>query len=612
MSNREKSSGPKMFGGRSISTERAKDFKASFYKLMNYLHPYRFRLIIAIIFAIGSTIFTIVGPKILGEVITVLANGLIAKMSNTGSIDFEKILQIVLLLFTLYCISTLFSFIQGTLTAGVAQKVTYQLRKTISEKINRLPLKYFDTQTHGEILSKITNDVDTISSSLTQSLSQLINASVSMIGVLVMMISISWQMTLLALCIIPISLFLLTNVMKRSQKYFTQQQEYLGDLNGHIEEMYGGHTVIKAFNGEEASIQTFTQHNNKLYTTAWKSQFISGLMQPITNFVGNLGYVGVCMAGGYFAFQRVISIGDIQSFISYMRSFNQQITQTAQITNVLQSTMAATERVFEFLDESEEIAETISPISANNIQGTVSFENVHFGYNEDKIIINNFSAYIAAGKKVAIVGPTGAGKTTIIKLLMRFYELNSGNIYIDDLNITDFKRSDLRKLFGVVLQDAWLFNGSIMDNIRYGNIHASDEEVLEAANTAYVDHFIRTLDHSYETIIDEESSNISHGQKQLLTIARAFLANPKILILDEATSSVDTRTEILIQKGIAKLLEGRTSFIIAHRLSTIRDADIILVMNEGDIVEVGNHEELLNAQGFYAKLYQSQFENTEQ
>ena len=615
MSNRQQSRGPRPFGGgggRSMSTERAKDFKGSFRKLLNYLKPYQFRLLLSIVFSIGSTIFAIVGPKVLGEVFTVLGNGIMSKISNTGGIDFTRILQIITTLGCLYLISALFSYIQGTLTAGVAQKVSYQLRKTISEKINRLPLKFFDTQTHGEILSRITNDVDTVSSSLTQSLSQIISSAVTIVGILVMMISISWQMTLLALAIVPLSLLMLLTIIKRSQKYFAKQQEHLGELNGHIEEMYGGHTVIKAFNGEEESIHTFSQYNEKLYTTAWRSQFMSGLMQPITVFVGNLGYVGVCMLGGYYAYRNVISIGDIQSFISYMRSFTQPITQTAQITNVLQSTMAAAERVFEFLDEPEEVAETTTPASTENIQGTVSFENVHFGYNEDKIVINDFSAYIDTGKRVAIVGPTGAGKTTIIKLLMRFYELNSGSIYIDGIDITDFRRNDLRKLFGVVLQDAWLFNGTIMDNIRYGNIEASDEEVMVAADTAYVDHFIRTLDHGYETVIDEESTNISHGQKQLLTIARAFLANPKILILDEATSSVDTRTEILIQKGIAKLLENRTSFIIAHRLSTIRDADIILVMNEGDIVEVGNHQDLLQAGGFYAQLYQSQFENTEE
>ena len=613
MSNKQRqSNGPRMFGGRSMSTERAKDFKGSLRKLLNYLKPHQLRLLFAIAFAIGSTVFTIVGPKILGEVFTTLAGGIMAKITNTGGIDFPRILEIITLLIILYMISALFSYIQGTLTAGVSQKVTYQLRKAISEKINRLPLKFFDTQTHGEILSRITNDIDTISSSLSQSLSQIISASVTIVGILVMMISISWQMTLLALCIVPVSLVLITSVIKRSQGFFVKQQEYLGNLNGHIEEMYSGHTVIKAFNGEEKSIQTFSEYNNQLYTTAWKSQFMSGLMQPITNFVGNLGYVGVCILGGYFAFRNIITIGDIQAFISYMRSFIQPITQTAQVTNILQSTMAATERVFEFLDAEEEIAETTHPAGITNIQGTVSFENVHFGYSDDKIIIHDFSAYIGAGKRVAIVGPTGAGKTTIVKLLMRFYELNSGSIFIDNVDITDFRRSDLRKLYGVVLQDAWLFNGTIMDNIRYGNIEASNEDVIQAADAAYVDHFIRTLDHGYETIIDEESTNLSHGQKQLVTIARAFLADPKILILDEATSSVDTRTEILIQKGISNLLKGRTSFIIAHRLSTIRDADIILVMNEGDIVEVGNHEDLLKANGFYAQLYQSQFENTEE
>lgn len=612
MSNSNQNQRPKRHGGgRGMSTDRAKDFKGSFRKLLAYLKPYRGRLILALLFAAGGTVFSIIGPKISGMIITALAEGIYNKAINSGGIDFNYILQIVLLLGGLYLFSALLSFFQGILTAGISQKVSYELRKSISEKMNRLPLKYFDTQTHGDILSRVTNDVDTVSSSLNQSLSQLISSVVTLVGVLLMMISISWQMTLMALCIIPVSVLLLTGIVKRSQKFFVRQQEYLGNLNGHIEETYSGHTVIKAFNGEERSIATFIEHNDKLYNTAWKAQFMSGLMQPITGVIGNIGYVGVSILGGYYAFNSIIAVGDIQAFISYMRSFTQPITQTAQITNIMQSTMAAAERVFEFLDETEEAPDTANPASIENIKGTVSFENVHFGYDSDKIIINDFSAYIEAGKRVAIVGPTGAGKTTIIKLLMRFYELNSGTIYVDNIDITEFRRHDLRQLFGVVLQDAWLFNGSIMDNIRYGKVEASDEEVIHAADMAYVDHFIRTLDHGYETVIDEESSNISQGQKQLLTIARAFLADPKVLILDEATSSVDTRTEILIQRGMANLMKNRTSFIIAHRLSTIRDADLILVMNEGDIVEVGNHEQLLAENGFYAQLYQSQFKDTE-
>lgn len=602
-----------MGGGRGgAGTEKAKDFNKTFQRLLDYLKPFRGRIIIVLLFAIGSTAFSIVGPKISGQITTELANGFISKVSGTGGINFDRILEIMLFLIGLYVISALFSYIQGFIITNVAQQISYNLRKALSEKMDHLPLSYFDTRTHGEVLSRVTNDIDTISQSLNQSLSQIISSIVTLIGVLIMMISISWQMTLLTIVVLPISIFLLSFVIKRSQNYFVKQQTYLGEVNGHIEEMYGGHTVIKAFNGEEESIEVFKKHNDNLYNSAWKSQFLSGLMQPITNFVGNIGYVGVSILGGYLAIRQVIEVGDIQAFIQYMRSFTQPITQAAQIMNVLQSTMAASERVFEFLDETEEIADVVEGHSIDNIEGVVSFENVHFGYTEDKIIINDFSAYIGAGKKVAIVGPTGAGKTTMIKLLMRFYELNSGTIYVDGIDITQFKRADLRKLFGVVLQDAWLFNGTIMENLRYGKLDATDEEVIAAADAAYVDHFIRTLDHGYETVINEESNNISQGQKQLLTIARAFLADPKILILDEATSSVDTRTEVLIQKGMENLMHGRTSFIIAHRLSTIRDADIILVMNQGDIVEVGSHDELLAKQGFYANLYQSQFSDGEE
>ena len=498
--------------------------------------------------------------------------------------------------------------------AGVAQKVSYRLRKAMSEKINKLPFSYFDKQSHGEVLSRFSNDVDTVQQTLSQSLAQMISSFVQIIGYLIMMLTISWEMTLLALIVIPLSLILVTTVIKHSQKFFAKQQQSLGNVNGHIEEMYSGHIVMKAYNGEEKSIATFEEYNNDLYESAWKSQFLSGLMQPISMFVGNLGYVGVCILGGYLAMNGRITIGNIQSFITYVRSFNNPISQVAQMMNVLQSTAAAAERVFEFLAEEEEVEETKTPVEIydengnTDIKGQVTFENVHFGYNPDKIIIHDFSMYIKPGKKIAIVGPTGAGKTTIVKLLMRFYELNSGSIYIDGIKTTDMRRSDLRSLFGMVLQDAWLFNGTVMENLRYGRMDATDEEVVAAADAAYVDHFIRTLDHGYDTMINEESSNISQGQKQLLTIARAFLADPKILILDEATSSVDTRTEVLIQKGMEKLMENRTSFVIAHRLSTIRDADLILVMKDGDIVEAGNHEDLMAADGFYTKLYNSQFE----
>ncbi|MFQ7536657.1 MAG: ABC transporter ATP-binding protein, partial [Clostridium sp.] len=487
-------------------------------------------------------------------------------------------------------------------------------RKTMAAKIDVLPFSYFDKQSHGEVLSRFSNDIDTVQQTLSQSLAQMITSIVQIIGFLVMMLSISWQMTLMALVVIPLSLFLVTTVVKHSQKYFAKQQRSLGNVNGHIEEMYSGHIVMKAFNGEEKSIAQFGQYNDELYESAWKSQFLSGLMQPIAMFVGNIGYVGVCILGGYLAMNGIIEIGDIQSFIMYVRNFNNPISQVAQTMNVLQSTAAAAERVFEFLAEEEEIKETATPVEVfdaegkTNIKGQVTFENVHFGYSPDKIVINDFSMYIKPGKKIAIVGPTGAGKTTIVKLLMRFYELNSGSIYIDGIKTTDMRRSDLRSLFGMVLQDAWLFNGTVMENLRYGRLNATDEEVMAAADAAYVDHFIRTLDHGYDTMINEESNNISQGQKQLLTIARAFLADPKVLILDEATSSVDTRTEVLIQKGMEKLMENRTSFVIAHRLSTIRDADLILVMKDGDIVEAGNHEDLMKADGFYTKLYNSQFE----
>ncbi|MEF2782613.1 MAG: ABC transporter ATP-binding protein [Clostridium sp.] len=594
--------------------EKAKNFKGTMISLIGYMRPYYINMIISMLFAVLSVVFMVVGPKILGNATTELVNGLYAKIGGTGSINFEKIGEILIFLVSIYIVSTLCNFIQNWMMAGVAQKVSYRLRKAMSEKINKLPFSYFDKQSHGEVLSRFSNDVDTVQQTLSQSLAQMISSFVQIIGYLIMMLTISWEMTLLALIVIPLSLILVTTVIKHSQKFFAKQQQSLGNVNGHIEEMYSGHIVMKAYNGEEKSIATFEEYNNDLYESAWKSQFLSGLMQPISMFVGNLGYVGVCILGGYLAMNGRITIGNIQSFITYVRSFNNPISQVAQMMNVLQSTAAAAERVFEFLAEEEDVEETKTPVEIydengnTDIKGQVTFENVHFGYNPDKIIIHDFSMYIKPGKKIAIVGPTGAGKTTIVKLLMRFYELNSGSIYIDGIKTTDMRRSDLRSLFGMVLQDAWLFNGTVMENLRYGRMDATDEEVVAAADAAYVDHFIRTLDHGYDTMINEESSNISQGQKQLLTIARAFLADPKILILDEATSSVDTRTEVLIQKGMEKLMENRTSFVIAHRLSTIRDADLILVMKDGDIVEAGNHEDLMAADGFYTKLYNSQFE----
>lgn len=606
--------GPMGHRGPGAPTEKAKNFKGTMKQLIAYMRPYYLNIIVSMLFAVLSVIFMVVGPKILGKATTELVSGFTAKIYGTGSINFDRIAEILLFLIAIYLISTLCNFIQNWMMAGVAQKVSFNLRKTMAAKIDNLPFSYFDKQSHGEVLSRFSNDIDTVQQTLSQSLAQMISSIVQIIGFLVMMLSISWQMTLMALVVIPLSLFLVTTVVKHSQKYFAKQQRSLGNVNGHIEEMYSGHIVMKAFNGEEKSIAQFAEYNDDLYDSAWKSQFLSGLMQPIAMFVGNIGYVGVCILGGWLAMNGVIEIGDIQSFIIYVRNFNNPISQVAQTMNVLQSTAAAAERVFEFLAEEEEVKETAQPVEVFNrfgktdIKGQVTFENVHFGYTPDKIVINDFSMYIKPGKKIAIVGPTGAGKTTIVKLLMRFYELNSGSIYIDGIKTSDMRRSDLRSLFGMVLQDAWLFNGTVMENLRYGRLNATDEEVMAAADAAYVDHFIRTLDHGYDTMINEESSNISQGQKQLLTIARAFLADPKVLILDEATSSVDTRTEVLIQKGMEKLMENRTSFVIAHRLSTIRDADLILVMKDGDIVEAGNHEDLMKADGFYTKLYNSQFE----
>jgi ATP-binding cassette subfamily B protein len=593
------------------SGEKPKSFKKAMGTFIKYLAPYRVSLALVLIFAIASTVFMIVGPKMLGNATTILFNGIVAKATHTGTgVDFTAIGRICLELVGLYVLSFIFSYLQGYIMSGIAMKITYMFRRNISEKIKRLPLKYFDTKTHGEVLSRVTNDIDTISASLAQNLSQIVTSVTTIIGVLIMMLTISWLMTLVALVILPLSFGLVSIVIKTSQKYFKQQQIQLGHVDGHVEEMYSGHIVIKAFNGEEKSIQQFDKFNDELYVVGWKSQFLSGLMMPLITFVGNLAYVGISILGGYLAVQGTIGVGDILAFIQYVRSFTMPITQVANIANVLQSTAASAERVFEFLDEEEEVPDPVNAVKLTEVKGNVTFQNVNFGYNPDRVIIHNFSADIKPGQKVALVGPTGAGKTTMVKLLMRFYDVNSGSISVDGVDIRKFKREDLRSMFGMVLQDTWLFNGTIRDNIRYGDLNASDEAVVAAAKMANVDHFVRTLPHSYDLELNEESSNISQGQKQLLTIARAFLADPKILILDEATSSVDTRTEILIQSAMVDLMKGRTSFVIAHRLSTIRDADVILVIKDGDIVEQGKHEELLAANGFYASLYKSQFEIT--
>lgn len=590
--------------------EKAKDFKGTIKKLSKYLSAYKIGLIFVLLFAIGSTIFNIVGPKILGKATTEIFTGLVGKVSGGTGINFEKIAEILIFLMCLYVLSAVFSFIQGYVMTGISQKLTYRLRKEISEKINRIPMNYFDTRTHGEVLSRVTNDVDTLSQSLNQSATQIITSFTTIIGVLIMMLSISPLMTLVALLILPVSLGLISMIVKRSQRHFKNQQEYLGHVNGQVEEVYSGHNIVKAFNKEEDVIREFDETNEILYQSAWKSQFFSGMMMPIMQFVGNLGYVVVAILGGYLTIRQTIEVGDIQSFIQYVRNFTQPITQAAQVANMLQSTAAASERVFEFLEEEEEDQFAERPVSVEGLEGNVEFDHVHFGYNADKIIINDFSAKVKQGQKIAIVGPTGAGKTTMIKLLMRFYDVNSGAILIDGHNLKDFNRSELRQMFGMVLQDTWLFHGSIKDNIRYGKLDATDEEVIEAAKAAHVHRFVQTLPNGYDMELNEEASNVSQGQKQLLTIARAILADPKLLILDEATSSVDTRTEVRIQKAMDNLMRGRTSFIIAHRLSTIRDADLILVMKDGDIIEQGNHEELLKQNGFYAELYNSQFEKT--
>jgi ATP-binding cassette subfamily B protein len=601
--------GPMMRG----PVEKANDFKGTMKRLINYLSPYKIALIIAIIFAMASAAFSIIGPKILGKVTTKIFEGIIGKiMGSSQGIDFAYIGRIMLILLGIYTLSAIFGYIQGWLMTGVSAKVTYNLRKQIMEKIHKMPLKYFDGTNHGEILSRITNDVDTISNTLNQSLSQMITSLTTVLGVLVMMLTISWQMTLVSLIILPLSGFLMMFIIKRSQKYFKKRQEFLGHVNGHVEEMYGGHIIVKAFNGEEKSINKFKELNVELYDSEWKSQFLSSIMMPLMNFVGNLGYVIVAVMGGWFAAIGIIEVGDIQAFIQYVRSFTQPIAQLANISNVFQQTAAAAERVFEFLDNEEEIETTKVKIDINNIKGKIEFKNVKFGYNPEKIVIKNFSEIVQPGQTVAIVGPTGAGKTTLVKLLMRFYDVNDGAILIDDVNIKDYSREELRSIFGMVLQDTWLFSGTIMDNIRYGRLNATDEEVIEAAKMAHVDSFVHALPDGYHMEINEEMNNLSQGEKQLITIARAFLANPKILILDEATSSVDTRTELKVQQAMERLMKGRTSFVIAHRLSTIKNADLIIVMNEGDVIEQGTHEELLKKNGFYAELYNSQFELAEE
>lgn len=591
------------------AVEKAKDFKGSIKKILAYIGKYKIAIFVVMIAAAASTIFNVIGPKVLGKATTALSEGLINKIAGTGGIDFTYIGKILIIVLLLYGVSALFSFTQGWIMTSVTQKVCYRLRKEISEKINRMPMKYFESRTYGEVLSRITNDVDTLGQGLNQSITQIITSTSTMIGVLVMMLSISPLMTLIALVILPVSALLVSFVVKKSQKFFKTQQEYLGHINGQVEETYGGHLIIKAYNKENRVVDEFEKTNKVLYDSAWKSQFMSGMMQPIMTFVGNIGYAGVAFLGGFLAIKGVITIGDIQAFIQYVKNFTQPIQQIAQVTNMIQSMAAAAERVFEFLDEEEEQQIAESPVHLENIEGSVRFDHVSFGYDENKIIIKDFSADVKPGQKIAIVGPTGAGKTTMVKLLMRFYDVNSGAILVDGHNVKDFNRRELRDAFGMVLQDTWLFKASIMENIRYGRLDATDEEVIEAAKAAHAHRFIQTLPGGYDMELNEDASNVSQGQKQLLTIARAILADNRILILDEATSSVDTRTEIRIQKAMDNLMKGRTSFIIAHRLSTIKDADLILVMNNGDIVEQGTHEELLAKGGFYAELYNSQFES---
>ena len=599
--------------GVSAPIEKAKDVKGTTKKLVkNYLSKYKFSLLIVFIFAIGSTIFSVIGPKILGNATTEIYTGLVSKLSGGSGINFEKIAEILITLLGLYILSATFSLIQGFTMTGVSQKLTYKLRNDLAIKINKLPMNYFDKKTNGEVLSIITNDIDTLSQNLNQSITQIITAICTLLGILWMMLSISFIMTIVSIIILPITILIVKIIVTRSQKYFKRQQDYLGHVNGQVEEMYGGHLIVKAFNGEQKAIEEFKKANNELYRSAWKSQFLSGLMHPLMNFVGNLGYVAIAILGGYLAIKGKITVGNIQSFIQYNKQFTQPITQIAQISAMLQSMIAASERIFEFLEENEENNLIQNQQNTDGLKGNIEFSHVKFGYNDDKTIIKDFSCNIKDGQKIAIVGPTGAGKTTIVKLLMRFYDLKEGAIYIDKINIKDFDRGEYRKMFGMVLQDTWLFNGTVKDNIKYSNPDSSDTQVIEAAKAAHVHHYIKTLPNGYESIINEESSNISAGQKQLLTIARVILADPKILILDEATSSIDTRTEIQIQEAMDNLMKGRTSFIIAHRLSTIKNADIILVMNEGDIVQQGTHEELLKKGGFYAELYNSQFEDVEE
>lgn len=614
MSNKTVQSRPAKRGpmghGPMMGGEKAKDFKGSMGKIIGFMKKpkYIFRLVIMLVCAIAGTTFNIIGPTILGNATTEIFNGLVNKINGVGGIDFDKITSILLMLLGIYIISTCFSFIQGFIMSGIANDVTYTLRKDISKKINRMPLKYFESRTHGEVLSRVTNDIDTLGQSLNQSVTQLITSITTLIGVFIMMLRISPLMTLCALLILPISMGLIGTIMKHSQKFFQRQQKYLGEINGQVEEIYSGHSIVKVFNKEESVIDEFVETNKLLYDSAWKSQFFSGMMMPIMQFVGNLGYVVVALLGGYLTIKGSIQVGQIQSFFQYIRNFTQPIQQIAQVGNMLQQSAAAGERVFEFLEEEEEDQKAEGAVSIDRLKGNVTFEHVAFGYNEDQIIVKDFSADVAEGQKIAIVGPTGAGKTTMIKLLMRFYDVNSGSIKVDGHDLRAFNRSELREMFGMVLQDTWLFNGTIMENIRYGRLDATDEEVIEAAKAAHAHHFIMTQPDGYNMVLNEETSNISQGQKQLLTIARAILADPNILILDEATSSVDTRTELRIQKAMDNLMKGRTSFVIAHRLSTIKDADLILVMKDGDIIEQGNHNELLSRGGFYANLYNSQFE----
>ncbi len=601
--------GPGRFGG-----EKAKDFGGTMKKLLRYISRYKVSIILVLVFAVGGVLLNIYGPKVLMYANEAIVDGVVEMVSGVpgGGIDFVYVGRILLILLGMYLLSSGLTVVQGFLMTGVSQKVSYNLRREISRKINRLPMKYFDTKTHGEVLSRVTNDVDTLSQSLNQSITQLITSVTQVVGVLVMMLTISWELTLAALCILPISMLCISFIVKRSQKFFKSQQEYLGHINGQVEEVYGGHNIVQAFNHEDKTVERFDETNETLYKSAWKSQFLSGMMQPMMQFIGNLGYVVVSVLGGWLVIRGRIGVEAIVSFVQYVRMFTQPFAQVAQVANMLQSTAAASERVFEFLEESEEDITVEHPVSIDGLEGRVDFEHVSFGYNPDKIIIHDFTAHVKPGQKIAIVGPTGAGKTTMIKLLMRFYDVNAGAILVDGHDIRDFNRSELRQMFGMVLQDTWLFNGTIRENIRYGRLDATDEEVVAAAKAAHVHHFVQTLTNGYDMELNEEASNVSQGQKQLLTIARAILADPKILILDEATSSVDTRTEVRIQKAMDNLMRGRTSFIIAHRLSTIRDADSILVMRDGDIVEQGSHEELLAKGGFYAQLYNSQFENTEE